>query len=123
MALSPGQRGIIDQGQFDDLERSRKSLEELPYTFRYWYRCDEPDCHGHKHSILDWEIGAAFRAWRARYTDEQTLLDKIHEKWFGQLTSDQYDTYFFVGNARQYPSAFMVLGVASPPTRTQLTLF
>jgi hypothetical protein len=30
---SPGQRGIVGQGRLDDLDRSRQSLEELPYKF------------------------------------------------------------------------------------------
>lgn len=124
-----GQRGIIHQGRLDDdLERSRESLEELPYKFHYRYHCADPDCPGHRQSVLDWEIGQAYRKFRTKYPDENTTLDKIREKWLGQLTDARYDTSFFVGNAHQHPDAFMVLGVFWPPARQrpaqeQLDLF
>lgn len=118
-----GQRGILAQGRLDDLERSRESLEELPYKFRYSYRCADPACPGHQQSVLDWEIGQAYRKFRALYPDEDTTLDKIREKWLGQLTDATRDTCFFVGNAHQHPDAFMVLGVFWPPAQAQLGLF
>jgi hypothetical protein len=112
-----GQRGILGQGRLDGLERSRESLAELPYKFHYHYRCSDPACPGHKHSVLDWEIGQAYRKFRTQYPDEDTTLGKIREKWLGQLTDARYDTSFFVGNAHQHPDAFMVLGVFWPPAQ------
>jgi hypothetical protein len=113
---SLSQRAIIGQGRLDDLERSRESLEELPYKFRYHYRCRAPACKGnHHHSILDWEIGQSFRSWRDRYGGEQAALVKIREKWRDEVAGPGKDTYFLLGNAHVHPGSFMVIGVAWPP--------
>jgi transcriptional regulator with XRE-family HTH domain len=69
---------------------------------------------GHHQSILDWEIGQAYRSWRGRY-GEHEVLDRVRHRWFDELTSRDKDPYFLVGNARQHPTAFMVLGVVWPP--------
>jgi hypothetical protein len=45
------QRAITDQQSL--LMPSREALEELPYNFRYHYRCAESGCNGHKQSVLD----------------------------------------------------------------------
>lgn len=124
--LTPGQRGIANQLRLSDEpepKRSRESLEELPYDFRYRYHCADPDCSGHKQKVLDWEIGQAYRRWRHRYPDDETVTNMIREKWFGELAGPDKDTHFFVGNAHQYPDAFMVLGVFWPPAEVQGRLF
>jgi hypothetical protein len=114
---SDGQRGIVGQGriELDDLvERSPESLEELPYKFRYRYLCRAAGCTGHRQSILDWEIGEAYRSWRDRYGEDE-VLERVRQRWYGELVSPQKDPYFLVGNAHQHPTAFMVLGVVWPP--------
>ena len=62
-------RLITDQGSL--LLPSREALEELPYTFRYAYRCTDGGCSGHKQSVLDWEIGQAYRGWKAKYSEQR----------------------------------------------------
>jgi hypothetical protein len=98
-------------------------LEELPYTFRYQYRCAEAGCNGHKQSVLDWEIGQAYRRWRSRYPVEGDLLAAIRRRWLEEITGPERDTLFFVGNAHLHPDAFMVLGVFWPPAMVQTALF
>jgi hypothetical protein len=121
-ARTARQQAITDQASL--LMPSREALEELPYTFRYHYRCSDPACpsDGHKHSVLDWEIGQAYRRWTRQYSEERALR-MIREKWLDEIAGPTKDTLFFVGNAHLYPAAFMVLGTFYPPARRQEALF
>lgn len=114
------QQAITDQGSL--LMPSREALEEMPYTFRYSYRCSDPSCRGHRHSVLDWEIGQAFRKWKAQHSEERALA-MIRGKWLAEIAGPDKDTMFFVGNAHLHPNAFMVLGTFWPPAQTQHLLF
>lgn len=90
-----------------------KRLEKIPWQFRYKFMCNDPRCSGHDLSIIDWEIYQAYRKWRYQY-DRCTLMQKIKEKWLGEICSPNRDTYFIVGNKFRTKS-FMVLGVFYPP--------
>jgi hypothetical protein len=50
-ARTARQQAISDQTSL--LMPSREALEEVPYTYRYSYRCADPGCTGHRHSVLD----------------------------------------------------------------------
>lgn len=108
----------IQMSLFQD---SPKPLEILPYDFRYHFICDEPTCKGHNMIVLDWEIYEAFRKWRNIY-GEQGALDKIKEKWLGQMCARDRDTHFIVGTHNRFPT-FMVLGVFYPKIENQLSIF
>ena len=91
-------------------------IEQIPFDFRYSFHCaGNSDCPGHDLMIVDWELHQSFRKWRSKYKPEQLLLEKIKQRWFGEMCSDKKDTYFFVGNMLAHPDAFMVLGVFYPP--------
>lgn len=94
----------------------KKAIEPIPLDFRYSFSCcNDKDCEGHNLSIIDWEIGEAYRAWRWKYKDENTLLSKIKERWLYKMFSDKNDTFFYVGNMKRFREHFMVLGVFYPP--------
>ncbi len=96
----------------------------MPYSFHYEYTCDnEPNCNGHDQTILDWEIGEAFRRWRVDYGSDETALEKIREKWLDEMFADDRDSCVFVGNHHRFRQAFMVLGVFYPKQEQQLSLF
>lgn len=96
--------------------KDKKTIEDIPFNFKYSFSCNStPDCKGHTLSIIDWEIGQAYRSWRRKYRDENTLLEKIKERWLGRMFSEKNDTYLFVGNWKRFRANFMVLGVFYPP--------
>jgi hypothetical protein len=114
---SAGQAGIAAQGNLFD--PSREALEQVPYKFRYHYTCvAEPACRGHHQTILDWEIGQAYRLWRDRY-GEGEVLERIRKRWFDDIVSDRNDVRLFVGSIAKYPTTFCVLGAVYPKRETE----
>ncbi len=100
-----------------DIYRPQKTpIEQVPFDFRYSFYCSGIfDCPGHDLMIVDWELNQSFRRWRYKYKPEQVLLEKIKQRWLGEMCSDRKDTYFFIGNVKRFPDTFMVLGVFYPP--------
>lgn len=121
-ARDAGKEGMAQQ--IDMLEPSRKALEDLPYTFRYKWRCrEEPGCRGHHQTILDWEIGQAYRSWRTKYADEATVLAMIKQKWLEEIPSRAHDLILFAGNQNSRRNVWCVLGAYYPPVQRQEALF
>lgn len=104
--------------QLSFFDNRKNAIEKIPYDFYYSFRCSgAPRCPGHKLLVIDWELGQAYRRWRWRreYRDPKMLLQKIKEKWFGELCAETKNTHFYVGNMQRFPQQFMVLGVFYPP--------
>ena len=102
--------------QLSLFNKQKDAIELIPYNFYYTFKCvHESQCKGHKLLIVDWEMGQAFRSWRSRYPNESVLLEKLKEKWLGELCSDKKDTHFMVGNVHRFQGTFLVLGVFFPP--------
>jgi hypothetical protein len=91
----------------------KKELRKIPYTFKYRYRCSHRSCPGHEQSIIDWELAQAFISW-ANYSENERL-ERIRQKWVGELCAPSRDVHFFVGNQHLHPASFVVLGVFWPP--------
>ena len=89
-------------------------LERIPFKFWYRYRCDEGNCNGHRQSIIDWELGEAFRKWRPRYRDDTELMGALKTRWLEEMWAPDRDSALFVGSMHQHPSSFLVLGVYWP---------
>lgn len=47
-------------------QQQRKALEQIPYRFKYHYRCSDANCTTHTQSIVDWEIVQLYRQVRHR---------------------------------------------------------
>ncbi|MBE7518992.1 MAG: hypothetical protein HS107_07060 [Thermoflexaceae bacterium] len=107
----PGKLGIASQPSL--FFPGKKGLQKIPYRFRYVYRCSESDCGTHSQSIVDWELAQSFLSWGHRYS-RPVLLERIREKWLGDLCGPDKDTMFYVGNQHQHPESFLVLGVFYP---------
>lgn len=89
----------------------KATLEKIPYSFTYHYRC-QGHCNGHHQKIIDWEIGEAYRKWG--YTEAERL-DRIRDRWLNVLFGKDRDAALYVGNMFQHPRSFVVLGVFWPP--------
>lgn len=106
--------------QLSLFDRNKEAIENIPYDFRYKFYChNEPSCPGHNYSIIDWEIGQAYRDWRMKYKSQDLLLEKIKERWLTRMCSEKNDVFFFVGNMKRFRDNFMILGVFYPPKISQ----
>lgn len=102
--------------QLSFFNKDKDAIEEIPYQFYYLFRCvGENNCPGHMLSIIDWEIGQAYRSWRSKYKDENICLEKIKERWDEISDITNRDIYFYVGNMKRFRDKFMILGVFFPP--------
>jgi hypothetical protein len=98
--------------------KQKDMIEEIPYQFYYDFKCaDVDDCPGHKLSIIDWEIGQAYREWRDQYSKDEAVK-KIEQKWLEISDTSKKDVYFYVGNMQRFRDIFMVLGVFYPKKLT-----
>jgi hypothetical protein len=102
--------------QLSFFNKRTNALEEIPFDFYYNFGCCEmTGCPRHRLSIIDWEIGQAYRDWRSRYRMENELLEKIKQKWLDIADTSKKDVYLYVGNMKRFRKQFMVLGVFYPP--------
>lgn len=116
---SPSQLNTLHQGS---LLAVKSELERPTHSFVYRWQCEEPGCRGHEQTVVDWELGQAYRSWRGRGRD---VVEAVRQKWLSELCAEHRDTLFFVGDQHQRPGSFMVLGVFYPerrPNADQLTL-
>ena len=96
-------------------DKQKEAIEQIPFDFYYAFKCNGlSECPGHKLSIIDWEIGQAYRDWRRKYTSESVLLEKIRQRWLDLMCDETNDVYFYVGNMLRFRDKFMVLGVFYP---------
>ena len=103
--------------------RDRTPLQKLPFEFRYTFRCDDPRCKGEHHMmILDWELGVLFLNMREQY-GEASALQKVRDKFLGELCGADRDTHFFVGTTHYPIESWVIIGVFWPPKAPQSKLF
>lgn len=114
-----GEMAILTQGSL--FERAPlQTLEKIPYTFRYEFRCGDVDCNGHSMMCTDWEMGQAYRDWRKAYGDDG-WEGKFREKF--ETWMKGRDTHFFVGTIHQHPGSWIIVGLFYPPRATTIDLF
>ena len=94
------------------LQDDLKSLEKIPYDFKYRYWCDDPACNGHTQKIVDWEIYQSYRNWRERYGSGD-WQEKLGERYELEM-QNKNDTHFFVGTMRAHPKSWIVIGLFYP---------
>ena len=93
-----------------------KELHKVPYKFSYVYRCNDKRCtKSHKQAIFDWEIFMLYQNLKDQYHySMDVVLQKMKDKWLGQMWQPSKDSYLIVGT--QFPNpTFIVLGVFWPP--------
>ena len=87
-------------------------LQKLPYDFSYDFRCDDSGCRGHKLKCTDWEMGAAYWAWKDKYGIGWE--SKFRERFETDMVLGR-DTHFFVGTLSTHPSEWIIIGLFYPP--------
>jgi hypothetical protein len=119
---SDKKQSVVDQlSLFDPVDKAK--LEKIPFVFRYKYRCEDPNCKGHRQAIIDWELGELYRKVRDQGLDREGILAAVRQKFFDELCGPGKDTHFYVGNHSLFPASFMVIGVFWPPKEDQSSLF
>ncbi len=109
------QPSLLDGLSGNERRNQLREIEQIPYRFKYVYRCSDPGCAGHEQSIIDWEIFQFFR----RVRNRRDWRERVRARFLTQLCGADRDTAFIVGNQHQYPSSFMVLGVWWPPRHAE----
>lgn len=104
------QQSVIDQPSLFLPEKTK--LEAIPFRFKYQYTCHRKGCRGHEQSIIDWELGQAFRKWSPY--DNAKRMELIRHKWLEEMCGNDKETLFFVGNIHLHPRSFVVLGTFWP---------
>lgn len=109
------QPSLLNQVPGEEQTQQLRALEQVPWSFKYRYRCADGRCNTHSQSIIDWEIAELYRK-VARRDDWQ---EKLRDRWLGELCAPGRDTAFYVGNQHQHPTSFLVLGVWWPERRPE----
>lgn len=107
---SPKQETVLKQLSLFEKE---KPLEKIPYKFVYHFICEEVHCKGHKMMIEDWEVMELYRKMKGGF-GERKALNKVKEKFLGQVCFSKRDPYFFVGTVLKY-GTWIIIGVFWPP--------
>lgn len=102
----------------EERQAQRRALEQIPFKFKYVYRCSDPSCATHTQSIVDWEIFQLYRT--VKHKNNWKAL--VRRKFLDQMCGPDKETAFIVGNQKLYRGSFLVLGVWWPPRRSQLSL-
>ena len=86
-------------------------LEKLPFEFRYHFQCDDAFCKGHNLMCTDWEMGAAYRKWKAKYGRDWE--GKFRQRFETEMI-ELNDTHFYVGTVHRFPNVWLVVGLFYP---------
>jgi hypothetical protein len=97
-----------------------RTLEKIPYDFRYEFRCGDVDCRGHTMLCTDWELGQAYRSWRQGYGNQWET--KLRQRFETEMI-EKNDTHFFVGTVHQHPASWIIVGLFYPPKQAIADLF
>lgn len=115
-------RALAQKDLFVDVDAETKELKFMPVQYRVEFECEDDRCNGHDMSILDWELYALSRkmyAARGAGGARKAVLDKL-----AQITNfDKFEPYFYLGNVAAHPTSFMVVGLFTPPRKSQMGLF
>lgn len=110
----PKQEQVLNQL---DLFSEKVDLEKIPYKFIYQFI--DGDREKRNYSISDWEIMQLYRNCRnnSKLHDlaaEQEALEKVRQKLEDNFMQTK-DLYFIVGNLKNHPQNFMIIGLFYPP--------
>lgn len=89
-----------------------KTVLPSPFTLKYKYYCDNPNCKSHNQSLIDWEFGASgFNCLKKGTEHARNILE---QQFIKNPTNENKDLWFILGNAHKHPQDFMILGLFYP---------
>lgn len=92
------------QHQTSLIEAPLKPLEQPEYAFTYQYQSGDRKSKGQIH---DWEVQAAYRAYRLRYGDEAlNILKREYQE--GMV---KRNLHLFLGTMKAHPKQFIIVGL------------
>lgn len=91
-------------------------LMKLPVDFFYLFKCDDPDCMGHRLSCTDWEVGESYLKWKDEYGDDWEK--KFRERYEYEMIN-KFDTHFYVGTVHGHPLEWIIIGLFYPPKTSE----
>jgi len=107
-------QAVSQKELFVDSDTLHKDLAYMPIQYRIKFRCSDANCGtGHDMSVLDWGVYALSRkqyATRGAAMAERDVIRKIR-----MCLDSKHEAYFFLGNTKQYPQSFMIVGLYYPP--------
>jgi len=65
------------------------------------------DGHEHNHLVHDWEVQAAYLAYRRRYNDK--ALAKLQEAYGERIPT--HNPHFIMGTMKAHPQTFIIIGI------------
>jgi hypothetical protein len=109
-------RSLSQKDLYVDSETETKDLVFMPVQYRARFRCNDEACDtGHDVSILDWGIYALSRRQYATRGSaamaERDVISKIEK----MMDPTKREPYFFLGNTKEHPQSFMIVGLYYPP--------
>lgn len=100
--------------QLDMFAKADKTAIEAPrFRGRYFWRCSDRACRGHKQGMIDWEF-VAFQRRLSGVADDESVR-QIRQKFLDVICAPGKDLAFYVGNQAKRHNVFSVLGVYYPP--------
>ncbi len=106
------EKALIEGTQTTLFGEYKSPLEKIPWKFSYKFKCDDKRCAGHNIMCEDWELLEAWRSWKEKYKDEETLKKKIVEKFFDFMNRQNF--HFVVGTDSQFDKN-IIIGLYYPP--------
>ena len=97
----------------------KEELKKVPYTFKYEFECEGDGCNSHTLSCTDWEMGASYHSWLAKYGPD---WENQFRATFETEMIEKNDTHFYVGTVHQHPDAWIIVGLFYPPKTIQPSL-
>ncbi|KKN14055.1 hypothetical protein LCGC14_1000040 [marine sediment metagenome] len=86
-----------------------RKVDEIENVFKYKFKCNIPECSGHRIICEDWELYQAFRSWRQKYGTEQ-LEKNLKNKFIFKKN----ELYFMLGTHFRW-STWLIIGLFYPP--------
>jgi hypothetical protein len=96
-----------------------RTLEKIPFDFKYEFSCSDSACRGHEMTCTDWEVCQAYRRWRRKYGEN---WEKHFRQKFETDMIQKCDTHFFVGTHSHHPGTWMIVGLFYPPKQQMCDL-
>ncbi len=114
------EEGIASYTQKNLFGDDIKSIDSIPYIFRYRFKCNDSRCRGHTIMCEDWELLESWRKYEKIYGKDEGIK-KIKEKFFDWMKNER-DLYFYMGTYSKYPT-WLIIGIYYPPKQKNKTLF